>query len=333
MQEAGDVLGSIGEGIGSAFTGLTQGIGSLFGSGSGGLDDFSNTGVTGGLTDISGSGAGGIDMFGSAADFLNGLNLGGFNAAGTGIGGGLGGSFDPGSIGGIGIDQGLGGVGTGGWGDLLSGGGSGGSSSNSGSLTSASSGGATGDGTGTGAAAGAAGGMLGGLGKYLPMLLGLGLPAALQLLGGKNTIPEEGNLKKLANQAQGVGKLANTLQTGKLPPGAEQMVVNSTNDAKTAIRSKYAAMGMSGSTQETQDLAGADERAAALRFQIADQVTQTGLNALGLADSFYTQIAQLQLSQDQELQGALSSFAQAMMISSAYAKGIQNGGYGDATQA
>ena len=63
---------------------------------------------------------------------------------------------------------------------------------------------------------------------------------------------------------------------------------------------------------EGQDIAAANERAAAERFKIASDVTQQGLQAAGMADSVYAQIAQLQMSQDTQLRDALTAFSQAL---------------------
>jgi hypothetical protein len=48
-----------------------------------------------------------------------------------------------------------------------------------------------------------------------------------------------------------------------------------------------------------------------MTFSLAQQATQTGLQAAGLQDQIYSQLANIQLSQDQSLQNALASFASA----------------------
>lgn len=108
--------------------------------------------------------------------------------------------------------------------------------------------------------------------------------------------------------------LVPTVSTGQLPPGAQQGINNALRDAQTAIRSKYANLGLSGSTMESQELSAAQDRATAAAFNEANQLTQTGLQALGMtgnAASEYQAIMADQLSQDQELQNALAAFAAA----------------------
>lgn len=155
------------------------------------------------------------------------------------------------------------------------------------------------------------------------------VPAALggaALLQGQQSIPNQDQLAGLAGQAQGAAGLISSLQTGQLPPGAEQMVQTSLNDAVTGIQSRYASMGLSGSTMEQQDIAAAQQRSQAQRFQLAQQTTQTGLSAAGLSDQIYAQIAQLQLSQDQGLQQALADFAAASAGGGSRVAGVGSSG-------
>lgn len=171
------------------------------------------------------------------------------------------------------------------------------------------------DATGAGSALGAGGlGTGGGISDFLDKNKSWLIPAALggaSALVGQQPIPNQAQLTSLAQGAQGVAGLENSLATGKLPPGAEQMVQTSLQDSITGIQSHYASMGLSGSTMEQQDIAAAQQRSQAMRFQLAQQTTQTGLSAAGLSDQIYGQLAQLQLSQDQGLQNALAEFAAA----------------------
>jgi hypothetical protein len=105
--------------------------------------------------------------------------------------------------------------------------------------------------------------------------------------------------------------MANDLRSGKLPPGAEQYVDVGLSDADASTRGRYASLGLSGSTMEGQDLQANQARAEAAKFQIAQQTTQTGLASMQLADSIYSQIADLQLGQDNQLQNAIAQFAAA----------------------
>lgn len=165
-------------------------------------------------------------------------------------------------------------------------------------------------------------GMLGGISNFLRQngpLLSLGALGASALMP-KTQIPNMGAMTGNANAAsQTAQSLIPSVSTGKLPAGAEQMVQNATKDAVTNIKAKYAGMGLSGSSMEGQDVAAANERAQAMRFQIADELTKTGLNAAGLSDQMYAQLAQLILSQDSGLMDAIAGFANAMALGGATA--------------
>jgi len=147
------------------------------------------------------------------------------------------------------------------------------------------------------------------------------------LLLSQLTKPRIPNLSGVQDQLNNIGSTAKQLiaseTTGVLPPGQEQMVQNAINDAKTQIRAKYANLGLSGSTMETQELNAVDERAVAERAQLAAQATQTGLNAAGLQDQIFNAIAGLTLQQDQGLQQALANFAGSAALGAA-ARGIQS---------
>lgn len=154
--------------------------------------------------------------------------------------------------------------------------------------------------------------------SVLPMAI-TGLSALRQ---NSSQIPELSNLEQLAgNSAAGqqlalqtAENLVPTVSTGQLPPGAQTGINNALKDAQTAIRAKYANLGLSGSTMETQELNAAKDRAEAMTFQQANQLTQTGLQALGMtgnAGALYNEIMNAQLEQDQNLQQALANFAAA----------------------
>lgn len=151
------------------------------------------------------------------------------------------------------------------------------------------------------------------------------LPMAItgaNLLHGQPQLPELAQMQGIADNSAAGQKLAletaqglvPSVSTGHLPPGAQQGIDNALKDAQTAIRSKYANLGLSGSTMESQELSAAQDRATAAAFNEANQLTQTGLQALGMtgnAASQYQAIMQDQLAQDKELQDALASFAAA----------------------
>jgi hypothetical protein len=154
------------------------------------------------------------------------------------------------------------------------------------------------------------GGIMDMLQKNPQMLLaaaGLGASALM----GNQPVAAQDSLNTAASNLNGTAGLVNSLSTGQLPPGAAQQVSQFLNDKIAGIQSKYAGMGLSGSTMEQQDIASAQAQAAAMTFSLAQQATQTGLQAAGLQDQIYSQLANIQLSQDQSLQNALASFASA----------------------
>jgi hypothetical protein len=151
-------------------------------------------------------------------------------------------------------------------------------------------------------------------------------------------------LEGIAGQLSGPGSLADltgntarslipSVSTGNIPPGAETYVHNAVNDAKQSIKSHYASMGITGSTMEGQELAAADARGQAMQFQLANELTKTGLTAAGISANdltgsatIYDNILKLQLQQDEALQQALANFASASAIGVGLAAGGGKGG-------
>lgn len=162
--------------------------------------------------------------------------------------------------------------------------------------------------------------------SLLPKALGAGLLATA--LGQANkTPPEVSALQKLAAQDQQLGGTIagqvtpQVLQelAGKLPAAAQQTITAQVAAQKAAIRSKYASMGMSGSTPEIQELAAADQAGVGLAFQTAQSLATTGLSAINQSTGLTGQAAQLQAAileaqtqQGTALGDALAQFAGAL---------------------
>lgn len=122
--------------------------------------------------------------------------------------------------------------------------------------------------------------------------------------------PEVPQLETLANNlSQGSNTLIPSVTTGNLPAGAEMRVNNAVQDQIQSIKSKYAQLGMTGSTPEAQEIAQAQARGQAMAFEIADQLTQTGIKEAGLSANIFEAIMKAQVEQDSSLQGALANFA------------------------
>lgn len=153
----------------------------------------------------------------------------------------------------------------------------------------------------------------------------LAIPAALvggSIYEGTKGAPGLGNIKSLAQSEGGLAKqfgdqTLGELTTGTLPAPAQAALDQALRDAHSSIKSKYASMGMTGSTAEAQDLDNADKSAVAQRFKIAQELAQTGLSALssttGTEAELYQAILQSQTQQDAGLAQALAGFAGALV--------------------
>ena len=140
----------------------------------------------------------------------------------------------------------------------------------------------------------------------IPSVAGLGM-AAIQ---GNKTLKGQNQLTSEANQLATQGaQLQGYLQSGTLPPGMEQAIQQAGDSAKASIRSRYASMGMSGSSAEQQDLANVDTQIQAQGAQQAMSLLQTGINESGIASNLYNNILQTSLGQSNQLSSAFSNFA------------------------
>lgn len=146
--------------------------------------------------------------------------------------------------------------------------------------------------------------------------LPLGL-LSYDILRGSQNPAEVKQLQALSAQQQGIaanqGQLASAEQEGILPTGGQQLVQQTLQANEAAIRSKYAQMGMSGSTAETQDLQAARDQSLAQTFQIGNQLATTGFNevnaATGESSSLLEEILAQETAQGNDLGNALALFA------------------------
>lgn len=136
---------------------------------------------------------------------------------------------------------------------------------------------------------------------------GAGLVANLAMGGGSNSAEKQ--LKGIAagQSAQGQ-QLQSYLASGTLPPGAQQWVDNQTAAQKASIKSKYANLGMSGSTAETQELNQVDANASAQMFQIATELLNTGVSETGASGTLYNYLMQAQNADQKDVSGAIQNF-------------------------
>lgn len=187
------------------------------------------------------------------------------------------------------------------------------------------------------------GGLFGGINSMFtqhPILTSLGIGAAGQLAapalrGLINPVPQQGALQGLAGQEAALAKqqgqygqqLQQPLLTGQLPADAAQKVDNAFNDAVNTVKARYASLGLSGSTMESDAIANLTKQKTALTFDIAQQMATTGAQAIssassafGLQDQVYQSLMQAQVQQDAALQSAIASMASAAALGGA----IQN---------
>lgn len=303
--------GAIGGALGGLGSSLESGTNPFLGAGTGGLEGyFAGPGINSAVGSMFGSpaapapgGAAGLGgMFGDFAGGQAGGGTEGFNLDPNGdflssLGGAGGAPAGLGGLQGDPVATASGAIGAGGGAGAIPG-------------AIAGAGGAAGA-AGAAGAGGASGGLLSMFEKnpaLLPALVG-GVGA---MAGGGETSAEKQIAKQAKASAAGANSLVSSASTGKLPAGAEAAWEQALNDTVTSIQSKYAGLGMSGSTSEAQEISAAKERAAGLKYQMATEATQTGLQALGLSSDLYKTLMQEQLQSDQGLSNSISNFTAAL---------------------
>ena len=146
-------------------------------------------------------------------------------------------------------------------------------------------------------------------------LLGAGL------LGGTGGTGSAGDaIKDLAASnkelAGRLGGIAEAGFQGNIGAKGLNSISRMVRKAQAAIRQRYAAMGMSGSTAEGDDLNAAVESGVDLQFKIGQQMAQTGLNAVaaltGQSAQAYLSLLNAQTQKDTALGNALANFAAAV---------------------
>ena len=143
----------------------------------------------------------------------------------------------------------------------------------------------------------------------LPAVAGLGY----QALAGQQPVKGTNDLRSEAQALQAqAAALQNPLSTGVLPQAWQQSVSHAADEAKTAIRSRYAAMGQTGSSAEMQDLAQVDQQASSQGLQIAQQLFQAGATQSGMSNQLYSKLLDNAVQQDAQLGSALSGFGNAV---------------------
>lgn len=137
------------------------------------------------------------------------------------------------------------------------------------------------------------------------------------IIRGNQVPPEIQAMTRMARNNAGNGAVnsagATQAMLGNLPGGAQASIDQALAAAQARIRSNYAALGMTGSTPEAQDLAYAELAASAQAFQIGQGMAQTGFTAAAgqnsLASQLYAQILASETARGTALGDALSEFA------------------------
>jgi len=135
--------------------------------------------------------------------------------------------------------------------------------------------------------------------------LGLGYSALNQ-----RPLPEA---KALASEATTLGnqatQLSSYLSSGTLPPGAQTAIDQATKAANATIRSKYAAMGLTGSTMEADELNTVKQNATSQAFGFADQLLAQGIQEAGMVPQIYNFLLQNTQQQNNQLMSSIANFA------------------------
>lgn len=155
-----------------------------------------------------------------------------------------------------------------------------------------------------------------GTSKLDQQLLGGGVAGAgllYNLLSGSPSVSAEKSLKNIAGQQSAQAQtLESYLNNGTLPPGAQQWVNQQTAAQQAAIRAKYAQLGMSGSTAETQELNNVQAQATAQMFTITSQLLQTGVQESGASANLYQALMNAQNQDAQQVSSAIQNFVSAL---------------------
>ena len=135
----------------------------------------------------------------------------------------------------------------------------------------------------------------------------------VQLIPNQNRVVYAGT-KELKGQASDLGALgkqnASYLSTGTLPAGVQTGINQATQSAIAAIKSRYASVGMSGSSSEQSDIANAQANAQAQGAQIAMQLMQQGASEMQMSSQIYESLINNTMASDKEFASSFTNLAQ-----------------------
>lgn len=132
---------------------------------------------------------------------------------------------------------------------------------------------------------------------------------------GQNSPPKNVNaVQGLASQAGTQGQILQSyLETGTLPPAIQASVNAATQAGITAIKSKYAGMGVApGSSGEVQDIASLQQQAVYQGANLADQLLQQGISETQLSGTLYQALISNQNALNSQTTSAIGGLASAL---------------------
>lgn len=106
-------------------------------------------------------------------------------------------------------------------------------------------------------------------------------------------------------------QLQSYIQNGTLPPGFQGAIQQNLSAQQAAIKSRYAAQGMSGSSAEQQDLQNAAVQSQAQSAELAMGLLSQGINETGQSAGIYQNLLKDVGASDAGLTSALAAFASA----------------------
>ena len=146
-----------------------------------------------------------------------------------------------------------------------------------------------------------------------PAALVAGGGLALDVLRGNQNPPGYNQILTQANQAnQQSQQLQSYLSSGQLPPGLQTSLDSARADAEASIKSRYANMGMSGSSAEAQDIQNMHSRIVSQGADMAMQLFQQGVSEQAISSRLYETIMQEQIAQDQQLSSGITNMVTAL---------------------
>ena len=147
---------------------------------------------------------------------------------------------------------------------------------------------------------------------YGSLALG-GAGLAYNMLKGNQKPEYQATVEAAAQQMAAQSRqLQGYLTSGTLPPGMGAALSSAHNSAEAAIRSRYANMGMSGSSAEMNDLANLSYTTVSQGATIASQLLQTGVNEAQFASGLYQNLMATSMAQDTAMSNAIAGFTNAM---------------------